>query len=150
MKLSTIHWFALRLAFIAFFASAQWNSHSSMRLEPFSLCFYLLGGLLGARFWFMRDYHRKGRVEPWLAPSWGGPLMDRSQPMQFVHAAGYAFLLGGIAGLLRGPVSAADAAAPDFPVYMMLGASGTGLLLGMYWAIWSYPVQFGLRPGRDQ
>lgn len=120
-----------------------------MRLEPFQIFFSLLMGALAARFWFMRDYHREGRVEPWLAPSWGGPLMDKNQPMQFVHAAGYAFLSGGISGVLRDSVSAVDAAAPGFPTYMMPGAGGVGLLLGMYWAIWSYPIQFGLRRGND-
>ncbi len=145
-----IHWFALRLAFIAFFASVEWNSRLSMRLEPFQLLFFLLTSTLAARFWFMRDYHRERRNEPWLAPSWGGPLMDSSQPMQFVHASGFAFLAGGIAGMLSDTVSAVDAAAPGFPAYLMLIAAGTGLLLGMYWAIWSYPVQFGLRPGQDK
>ena len=143
------HWFALRLALIAFFSFAVWNSKSSMHLEPFQVYFFLLIGVLGARFWFMRDYHREGRVEPWLAPSWGGPLMDQHQPMQFVHAAGYAFLSAGLSGWLRGPVSVIDAAAPGFPDYLMPGAAGAGLLLGMYWAIWSYPVQFGLRTRQD-
>ncbi len=145
-----IHWFALRLAFSAFFALAEWDSHSSMRLEPSQLFFSLLTSALIARFWFMRDYHRERRVEPWLAPSWGGPLMDKSQPMQFVHAAGFAFLSGGISGVLHDSITAVDAAVPGFPVYMMVGAAGAGLLLGMYWAIWSYPVQFGLRSGRDR
>jgi hypothetical protein len=70
-----VHWFAFRLASIAFFSFAQWNSQSTMHLQPFQIYFCFLCGVLGARFWFMRKYHLEGRVEPWLAPSWGGPLM---------------------------------------------------------------------------
>lgn len=50
--------------------------------------------------------------------------MDNRQPMQFVHAAGYAFLSGGISGILRDSISAVDAADPGFPTYMMPGRCG--------------------------
>lgn len=146
-----ILWLVVRVVFVVVWARAGWlgmSSESDFPLEPFHLAFAVVMAAVLTRFWVVRSYLLSNRQEPWLVPSWYESPAQPSQPFQFFHMCAYAFIAFALSAVLRGPRSVAEAASAHLPFELFAGAGGIGVLLGMYWAIRSYPMQF-VRRGRD-
>lgn len=137
-------WLAVRVLFVGAWARAGWLDSlgpSDFPLQPFQLLFLLLASAWGARFHLLRPYLQADRKDPWLKPSWFESPGDLNQPFQFFHMCAWAFVAMAITGWLHSPETV-NAASPNLPIYLLPGAFGVGLLLGMNWAVRSYPDNF--------
>ena len=148
-------WLVVRLLFVSYWAYAGWRgmepttTTSAFPLGFPELLFALAGGAVGTRFWVVRTYLNPSRSEPWLIPSWYESPFRPSQPFQFFHLGGVSFAAMALFALLRGPDSSVEAASLSLPPELFAGAGGIGLLIGIYWAIQSYPGQFVRRSTSD-
>lgn len=135
-------WVPVRILFILLFvlcALADAISEVHFRLPVLGLVFVF--GVLQTRFGVMEAYHRLPQGEVWQLPDWRISPFQARQPFQFAHMAGYALGFCGLAAELR-EVIRRGGLPTDFPVEMLAGIWGLGMLIGIEWAVRTYRQRF--------
>lgn len=135
-------WMPVRLLFILLFvlcALADAMSEVHFRLPV--LCLVFVFGILQTRFALLEAYRRLPQDTVWLQPDWRVSPFQTHQPFQFAHMAGYALGFCGLAAELREVVRRGELP-PDFPVEMLAGIWGLGMLIGIDWAVRTYRWRF--------
>jgi hypothetical protein len=136
-------WFAVRMAFIAFWMICAFSS--VMPLLPIPLEFLVIIVIYGCfttRFVAIGLYKKLGHNEIWLRPSWFlNPFQD-GQPFQFAHLIAISWVVFALSGLLLRFVSNTRSVGSGFPMEVFPGAFGIGIYLGVQWAVFSCRTRF--------
>jgi hypothetical protein len=137
-------WFSVRLVIIAYCVVSGWRGfgQQAVSVPGAALAFALLWGAVGTRFWIVQAYTSVRRTEPWLRPSWFVDPFQRTQPFQFFHLAGIAFLVFGASRVLARLVSRNTVSFAEWPPEGIATAFGLGILIGIYWTIAAYRSRF--------
>jgi hypothetical protein len=136
-------YFAVRLLFVG--AWIYWgltNSVTGPSMPAVAYIAALAWGAMLVRFLVFRFYTSKSRTAPWQRPSWRASPFSLSQPFQFLHLVGVSFVALAAATVLGVQPSVNTAAVAAVSTALMAGSFGAGILLGIYWAVWSRSTQF--------